>query len=84
MAGVLLVSALAMLGGCDSIGDPNVRPASFLPDGPVNTSGSVQEKTCDDGSTSTGGVCPLPHQPTRKEQQDAAAPEILAIHAHGG
>jgi hypothetical protein len=83
---VAMTSVLGALGGCDSIHDPNVRPAAVLPDGPVTTtSSSPKGMLCADGSYQSqhGGSCPSA-KAIRQAEKDRVARVISDIHAHGG
>lgn len=78
------VLAAAALGGCQSIHDPNVRPASYLPDGPTGGAATGSTVVCPGGDEAgPSGYCP-----SAKERQEAGqkrtSREILDIHAHGG
>jgi hypothetical protein len=74
----------AVLPGCDPIGDPHIRPASHLPDGPVHRSTATTGFPCGDGTDSNdhGGQCPSAEQ-QQKDEKARISQEILNIHAQG-
>lgn len=83
---VVMTGVLGVLGGCDAIHDPNVRPAAVLPSGPVTTTSSFPNgMLCADGSYQSqhGGSCPSARA-MRQAEKDRVARTISNIHAHGG
>lgn len=82
---VMTTGLAATLAACQSIDNPNVRAATYLPDGPPTTTEGADSYMCPDG-WHTGDptrTCPTAEE-AKKAAQERTSHEILDIHAHGG